>query len=77
MKTELLAPRLNYLPTVAAAVVLVLATAWHAAAQNLTNDLVSHWPLDVVQGTRTPDVVSGYDMNLSVLTAADLVPGHA
>jgi hypothetical protein len=77
MKTELLLARLNYLPTMAAALVLVIAIAQHAPAQSLTNDLVSHWPLDLVQGTRTPDVVSGYDMNLSVLTAADLVPGHA
>jgi hypothetical protein len=45
------------------------------AAQNLSNDLVSYWPLDEVQGTKTPDLVSGYDMDLSNLTAADLVEG--
>jgi hypothetical protein len=61
----------------ATAVLLIATTTERASGQSLTNDLVSHWPLDVVQGTRTPDVVSGYDMNLSVLTAADLVPGHA
>ena len=37
--------------------------------------LVSHWPMEVVQGTKTPDVVSGYDMNLNNLTEADLVIG--
>lgn len=38
-------------------------------------DLVSHWPLDEVVGTKTPDVVSGYDMDLNNLSAADLVTG--
>lgn len=38
-------------------------------------DLVAHWPLEEVQGTKTPDVVNGYDMNLHNLTAADLVTG--
>jgi hypothetical protein len=41
----------------------------------VANDLVSHWPLDEVQGTKTPDLVSGYDMTLNNLTAADLVAG--
>jgi len=39
--------------------------------------LVSHWPMEEVQGTKTPDVVSGYDMNLNNLTAADLVTGKS
>ena len=37
--------------------------------------LVAHWPMEEVQGTKTPDVVSGYDMNLNNLSAADLVDG--
>ncbi len=41
----------------------------------IANGLVSHWPLDVVQGTKTPDVVSGYDLDLNNLTAGDLVTG--
>ena len=41
----------------------------------LADGLVSYWPLDTVQGTKTPDLVSGYDMDLNNLTAADLVPG--
>jgi hypothetical protein len=42
---------------------------------NLTNGLVSYWPLNEVQGTKTPDVISGYDMELQNLTPADLVTG--
>ncbi|MFO1497022.1 MAG: LamG-like jellyroll fold domain-containing protein [Verrucomicrobiota bacterium] len=42
---------------------------------NLTNDMVAYWPLDEVQGTKTPDVIRGYDMNMINLTEADLVPG--
>ena len=43
----------------------------------LAPNMVSYWPLDVVEGTKTPDIISGYDMNLDGLTAADLVTGHA
>ena len=42
---------------------------------NLTNDLVAYYPFEEVQGTKTPDKVRGYDMDLINLTAADLVPG--
>jgi hypothetical protein len=38
--------------------------------------LVAHWPLDEIQGTKTPDIVSGYDMDITNLTAADVVPGQ-
>ena len=31
----------------------------------LSDGLVSYWPLDEVQGSKTPDLVSGYDMDLS------------
>ncbi len=49
----------------------------------LASDLVSHWPLDVVVGGKTPDVVSGYDLapyvgaSHTLGTAANivLVPG--
>ena len=40
-------------------------------------DLVAHWPMDEVQGGKTPDVVSGYDLTLNNLTAADLVDGKS
>lgn len=41
----------------------------------LSDGLVSYWPLDDVVGTKTPDLVSGYDMELANLSAADLVAG--
>ena len=63
--------------TATALLLLMVSTTERASGQSLTNDLVSHWPLDVIQGTKTPDVVSGYDMNLNNLTAADLVAGYS
>ncbi len=45
-------------------------------AQNLEEGLVAYWPLDEVQGTKTPDVIGGYDMELSNLSAEDLVDGQ-
>ncbi|HOY60272.1 MAG TPA: hypothetical protein PK640_19305, partial [Verrucomicrobiota bacterium] len=41
----------------------------------LTSQVVSLWRLDGVQGTKTYDVVSEYDMELVNLTAADVVAG--
>jgi len=41
----------------------------------LANGMIAYWPLDEVFGTKTPDLVNGYDMELANLTAADLVPG--
>src|SRR3954462_1100528 len=54
-----------------------------AYAQNLADGLVSYWPLDVVVGGKTPDLVSGYDFapyvgaSHTLGTAANivLVPG--
>ncbi len=42
----------------------------------LAVDLVAHWPLNEIQGTKTPDVVSGYDMEITNLTEEDVVPGR-
>jgi hypothetical protein len=42
---------------------------------DLADGLVSYWPLDTVQGNKTPDLVSGYDMELANLSAANLAPG--
>jgi hypothetical protein len=39
------------------------------------NGLVAHWPMEEALGDKTPDLVSGYDMTLNNLTAADLVAG--
>ncbi len=52
----------------------LLAGAFSARAA-LGDGLVSDWPLEEVQGTKTPDLVSGYNMDLNNLTAADLVAG--
>ncbi len=41
----------------------------------LKDGLVSYWPLDEVVGNKTPDLASGYDLELANLTAADLVDG--
>jgi hypothetical protein len=40
---------------------------------NITNALVAYWPLDTVIGSKTPDLVSGYDMTLVNMTAANNV----
>lgn len=42
---------------------------------NLTNAMVAYWPLNEVQGTKTPDLVNGYDMELENMTIADLTAG--
>jgi hypothetical protein len=44
-------------------------------AANITNALISYWPLDTVLGTKTPDLVSGYDMTLVKMGAANVVAG--
>jgi hypothetical protein len=43
---------------------------------SITNGLISYWPLDAVLGTKTVDLVSGYDMTLVNLSAADVVAGR-
>jgi hypothetical protein len=44
---------------------------------NLTNGMVSYWPLDeVLGGVLTPDLVRSYDMQLINMTAANVVPGR-
>lgn len=45
------------------------------APASITNQLISYWPLDSVQGTKSFDLVSTYDMNLINMSAANLVPG--
>ncbi|MFO1501545.1 MAG: LamG domain-containing protein [Verrucomicrobiota bacterium] len=54
---------------------LLLALSLTPARAGLKDGLVAYWPLDTVVGTKTPDLVSGYDMELMNLTAADLVDG--
>jgi hypothetical protein len=43
----------------------------------LTPSMVSYWPLDKIEGTKTPDVISGYDLNLENMSPSNLVDGHA
>lgn len=42
----------------------------------LKDDLVSFWPLDEIQGDKTPDIISGYDMVVENLTNEDIVEGR-
>ncbi|MCW5555251.1 MAG: hypothetical protein KIS67_24200 [Verrucomicrobiae bacterium] len=42
---------------------------------SITNGLISYWPLNEVQGNKTFDVVSTYDMSLINMSGADIVPG--
>jgi hypothetical protein len=57
---------------VSAAATLVVGDA---SAPNLTNSVVAYWPLNEAQGTKTPDIASGFDLDLVNLTAADVKPG--
>ena len=45
------------------------------APASITNSLISYWPLDDVLGTKSVDLVSGYDMALNNLYASNLVAG--
>lgn len=42
---------------------------------SITNGLISYWPLDTVLGTKTPDLVSGYDMTLTKMGTSNQVAG--
>lgn len=50
-------------------------TVTNPGAPNLTSGVVAYWPLDEVQGSKTPDIASGFDFDLVNLSAADLKPG--
>lgn len=54
-----------------------VATVGLAASSgpNLVEGVVAYWPLDEAQGTKTPDIASGFDMDLVNLTASDVKPG--
>ena len=56
---------------------VILAPAISALAQgeSLKDDLVSYWPLDIIEGTKTPDIASGYDLTLEKLDSDDLITG--
>lgn len=42
---------------------------------SLKTDLVSYWPLDVVEGNKTPDLASGFDFTLVNMDDGDLITG--
>ena len=41
----------------------------------LAPGMISYWPMNLVQGTKTPDIISGYDLTLQNMTATNLVAG--
>ncbi len=53
----------------------ILGALTLSAQADLKEGLISYWPLDEVQGERTPDLVNGYNMNLDNLSDEDLVDG--
>jgi hypothetical protein len=63
-------------PRVAITLMAVATAALTIVQADLSDGLVSYWPLDDVVGTKTPDLVSGYDMELNNLTADDLIDGR-
>ncbi len=71
-KTKLSAHHFRWSTTLlVVGIVAFLSTAQAA----LKDALVAYWPLDEVLGTKTPDLVSGYDLDLVNLTGTNLVPG--
>ena len=54
---------------------LLFAASGSQALGQIDDGLISYWPLDEVQGTKTPDLISFYDMELVNLTSDDLVDG--
>ncbi|HXG46357.1 MAG TPA: LamG domain-containing protein [Methylomirabilota bacterium] len=53
------------------------AMSGRSSAQSLADGLVAYWPLDVVVGGKTPDVVGGYDLSPYVGPAHTLTNGDA
>jgi hypothetical protein len=45
------------------------------AAPDITNGIVAYWPLDTTIGSKTPDLVSAYDLTLFGSTAPTIVAG--
>lgn len=42
---------------------------------SITNRLIAYWPLDAALGTKTPDLVSSYDLNMVNMGSTNVVPG--
>lgn len=47
-----------------------------AQGDSLKTDLVSYWPLDTIEGNKTPDLANGYDFILFNMDAGDQIPGQ-
>jgi hypothetical protein len=47
-----------------------------APAPDLLEGMVAYWPLDELEGTKTPDIARGYDLEAVNLSQADVVPGR-
>ncbi len=52
------------------------ATEAPAPAADLASGLVAHWPLDEIVGETTPDVIGGYDLDLTNISGDNVVAGH-
>ena len=65
-----------FLTSIGLAATLIPAGRVLAQGESLKTNLVAYWPLDVIQGTKTPDLKNGYDLELVKLVATDLVPGQ-
>jgi hypothetical protein len=59
----------------AALMVTMLGMAMPVKADDIHRGLISYWPLDVVDGTTTPDVAVGNDLELYGMDAGNLMPG--
>jgi hypothetical protein len=64
----------NGFGAVTSAVATLLVSA--PPAPDLTNNLVAYWPLNTVEGTKTPDLANGYDMTLINMSSTNIVPGR-
>ncbi len=42
---------------------------------SLKTDLVAYWPLDIVEGNKTPDLASGFDFTLVNMDGGDVITG--
>jgi hypothetical protein len=58
-------------------VVNLIFLSTRCSAQPLADGLVAYWPLDVVIGDKTPDLVSGYDMSAYAGASHTLTNGSA
>ena len=54
----------------------LLTQASLGQGDSLKTDLVSYWPLDIVEGNKTPDLAGGYDFTLVSMDAGSLIPGQ-